>query len=143
MCEREQCESGWCPSSSSVCRVEWRWGVLLPVYPSPVCVACAVYSPVHTVSTARSCRVLFLVGSRTVRVVSISPRSLCGGVSSVHPPPRRGGGGGHCGWWGVCCGGGRHSDGRAVVLLTSRLRVGALPFCLPGGPVEWREWCVL
>lgn len=42
--------------------------------------------PACTVSTAQSCRVLFLVGGRTVRVVSISPRSLCGGVSSVYPP---------------------------------------------------------
>ena len=50
--------------------------------------ACGLHHilPVHTVSTAQSCRVLFLVGSCTVRVVSVSPLSLCGGVSSVHPP---------------------------------------------------------
>lgn len=102
-------------------------GVLL-VYPSPVCVACAIYSQCSTVSTARSCRVLFLVGYRTVRVVSVSPHSLCGGVSSVRPPlvVVVGGGivdGGAC----VVVVGGMVMEGRWCYWLP-RLHVGALPF---------------
>lgn len=78
---------------------EWMVSILLVCVPCGMAVGCAAAGlpqpsvcglchllPVHTVSTARSCRVLFLVGSCTVRVVSVSPRSLCGGVSSVHPP---------------------------------------------------------
>lgn len=78
-----------------------------------------------------------------MRVVGVSPRSLCGGVSFVHPPL-------------VVVVGGAIVDGGACVVVVGgivmegrwcywlpRLRVGALPFCLPGGLVEWREWCVL
>ena len=58
-------------------------------------------------------------------------------------PPRRGGGWGHRGWWGV------------VVVVGGMVRKGGWcdtappvlcvvsPFCLRGGPVEWREWRVL
>lgn len=112
-------------------------------------VARALLIPLQCWRVLLSCRALLFARCCGVWVVSVCLWCSCGGVSSVCPSPRRGGGWGRRGWWGAVVDGGWHGDGRAAVLLTPRRMLVSpvlcvvSPFCLRGGPVEWREWCVL
>lgn len=81
------------------------------------------------------------LSSHAMWVVSICPRSLCGGVSSDNPPLLVVGGvaitegRAPCGVVGGMVMEGRWCYWRPVCVLLS-------PFRLRGGPVEWLWWCV-
>ena len=139
---------GWCPSSvcgwvggvhSPRC-VEWRWCVLLPSCPVQWCGSCPTHP--HCSAGEYCCHVVYcsLPGVWVVGmwcVLFVWWGILC------PLPPRRGGGWGHRGWWGAVVDGGVAWWRKGGCVAGLPVLCVVSPLCLCGGPVEWREWCVL